>query len=267
MMKSKRGTALFDLLTVGKRSGGDARREPRTPAPGGENVGSPLRTETDFPQAPDAFSAGTGRDVPLWELDGNRLRVSLTSVTAAAAVFVLLLLLGASFEVGRRQGHSGGLALGYETGRMSVAVEAESEIETARRQAPATHLVESLLEAPTRATSDGRNDAPDNDPAETTVSTVWVTGLTYVVAQEFAPSNAENARHAQAFLADNGIDTETVERPNGWIQLITVQGYDRNDSAQRALADRLLDRLHAVGAKYYAAGGGYKLEGYFKTHK
>ena len=120
-MKSKRGTALFDLLTVGRRSADDAHREPRTSAPDGEIAGSPLQVETDLRLPPGTLSGGTGHAEPIWEFDGNRLRVSLTSLAAAVAVFALLLLLGASFEVGRRQGHSGGLAQGYETGRQSVA--------------------------------------------------------------------------------------------------------------------------------------------------
>jgi hypothetical protein len=33
------------------------------------------------------------------------------------------------------------------------------------------------------------------------------------------------------------------------------------------MAEELLKKLHAVGSKYYAGGGGYKLEGYFKTLK
>jgi len=58
-----------------------------------------------------------------------------------------------------------------------------------------------------------------------------------------------------------------VRLPGGAIQLITKQGYNQKDSTQRQLAENLLEREHRIGREYFASGGGYRLEGYFKTLK
>jgi hypothetical protein len=264
MMKSKRGTALFDLLGSTKPSAGDTPREAPDPIVDRPAPPKPIPTR----RAPNAAIHGAQAEPETRvEVDGGRLRVSFTTVGAAATVFALVLSLIGSFELGRRRGNAVGLARGYQAGRESIAAEADSEIEAARRQAPATHLVRGLLDV-----SDASVPGPVG-PTESSTGEVggpagrWVPGLTYVVVQEFAPANADDARHARAYLADNGVDVAVIERLNGWTQLVTEQGYDRGDPAQRDLADRLLRRVHAIGAKYYAAGGGYKMEGYFKTHK
>jgi len=58
-----------------------------------------------------------------------------------------------------------------------------------------------------------------------------------------------------------------VRLSNGATQLITTQGYNRRDPTQHQMADQLLEKTRTLGAQYYAAGGGYKLEGYFKSLK
>ena len=87
------------------------------------------------------------------------------------------------------------------------------------------------------------------------------------MAQEFTAGHADSARQAKAFLDGRGITTELVQYPSGSVQLITTQGYNRNDPTQRRLADELLNKVRAAGAEFFAQGGGYKLEGYFKTLK
>ena len=87
------------------------------------------------------------------------------------------------------------------------------------------------------------------------------------MAQEFARPGIGDIAKAQAFLAEHGIETAPVQYESGSVQLITTQGYNHQDPTQKLMANELLKKLHAVRAKYYAGGGGYKLEGYFKTLK
>ena len=110
----------------------------------------------------------------------------------------------------------------------------------------------------------GDDAAIDPAPAGTTK---WVRDHTYVVAQEFPNGDMAAANRAKDFLATVGITADVVRRPNGSLQLITTKGYSLRDPAQRVLAEDLKRRVHSAGAQYYAAGGGYKLEGYFKTLK
>ncbi|MCH8146823.1 MAG: hypothetical protein IH987_02380 [Planctomycetes bacterium] len=58
-----------------------------------------------------------------------------------------------------------------------------------------------------------------------------------------------------------------VIQPRGSIQLITTQGFNRRDPAQKQMAAAALEEVHKIGKLFYAQGGGYKLKGYFKTLK
>jgi hypothetical protein len=196
------------------------------------------------------------------ELDGERIRVSLTSFSAALLVFVGLIVAFGAFELGRWSGEANGFTRGHAAGRESYEADVMDEIEAARNQPPATHLVNGLLGEP-----EGLAMA-EHDPAESGAASTapqWIRGYTYIVAQEFSAGHDNAAGQAQEFLAVNGVATELVRLTNGGVQLITTQGYDRRNPTQRRMADQLLEKIHALGAQYYAAGAGYKLEGYFKT--
>jgi len=198
-------------------------------------------------------------------IDGERIRLSFTSLSAAGTIFVALVLLLGSFEVGSRSGRTAGLAAGYEAGRASYAADAAEAIEVARSKKTPPQPVEQLLEEP--VTQRPAVASPDTGAQEESAVRGWVRDYTYVVAQEFGTGRLEDGKRAQAYLADHGIPTELIRLAGGTSRLITLQGFNRADAAQRQLAERLLKKVHAVGAQYYADGGGYKLEGYYKTLK
>ena len=127
---------------------------------------------------------------------------------------------------------------------------------------PNTDLVRNLLSDPGTAEGTGKNNA-----GELTEATGWVRGHTYIVVQEFKASRREDGLAAQAFLWQGGFKTKLVETANGSIQLITAQGYNHRDPAQKRMVGQVLRKIHARGAEYYAQGGGYRLKGYLKTLK
>lgn len=261
MRKAKRGPPLFELL--GDDGPGVVTiQPPRKVEPVGPatEVPVPEPKPAEEPIVADAepeVSEPTGQ-VPVLELDGDRIRLSLTSLSAAAVLFALVVAFFLAFEFGRRSGRDEGLAEGYETGRSSYTAEAMSEIEAARSRPVATHLVENLLEDSNASLGSGIS------PVAAAVEPRWIKGYTYVVAQGFSAGYEDDARSAQTFLDDYGIETALVGYSSGATLLITKQGFNRDDSTQHAMADELKTRIHAVGAKYFAAGGGYRLEGYFK---
>ena len=285
MAKSKHGRALFDLLIDDERESAEALKVPRW---WGREEGKPRSGVTggaggrlNFAPTPSPKGLGGPSTVttaeypagPSLEMDGDRIRVTFTSVTLAAAIFAVLIALIGVFALGRYVGDGRGFARGFETGRASYAADAMSEIEAARRQPPSTNLIGSLLEepppAPQPASQTGIPTPPTESPSATKppAGVRWIPEHTYVVAQEFSAGRRGDATKAKAFLAERGIDTELIELPSGASQLITTMGFDREDPAQRRLADELLKKVHAAGAAYFADAGGYKLEGYFKKLK
>jgi len=255
MQKSKRGEALFDKLS---REGGEisdflrqgsrwSRRtadrglDPRPPSSGLRLVGSRDRFE----------------DGETWIcLDGRCLRLRLSARSGAVLLFVGTMLLVTSFVVGRSSGREAGLRAGFERARASQTAETPSEIELARAQPAVSDLVQDLL--PDAAAH--RQQAVVSSASKPQ----WIRGHTYVVAQEFRKGYEADARAAQDFLARQGIPTAVVRFPSGSLQLITTQGFDRGDASQRKMAEKLLAKVHGAGKKYYASGGRYKLEGYFR---
>lgn len=284
--KAKNRATLFDLLErrqAEKRAAGSAARgrfpnfQPELAAPKGQATTVHPDTKPserfDVTRAEPQPSAKLDSREPMAparviELDDDRVRISLTSVGCAVVVFAVAVLAVGAFDLGRRRGDGKGFERGYEAGRASYAADTVSEIETARNQPPATHLVASLLERPDPDRKDVQDDqsiAQDSDMNRSTDA--WIRDYTYIVAQEFGIGHLDDAPGAQDFLAEHGIESALVRTPRGSAQLISVQGFDRSDPTQRKMADQLLQKVHAVGAQYYADGGGYKLEGYFKTLK
>lgn len=282
MRKGKRGPALFELITEGSDAPADSLRVPDWWSRRGKGrmpeaivAGKQLPdADVDRKVAGSACSAGiVDGDVDdpqlavvppperLIELTGERIRFSLTSGMAAVALFVGLAFLLVSFEIGTRRGEAYGRRVGFEGGRASYAAEVASDIETARALPPNTDLVRNLLSDP------GAAEGTREEASKLAEATGWVRGHTYIVVQEFKPGRKDDGLAAQAFLWQGGFKTELVETASGGNQLITAQGYNHRDPAQKRMVEQMLQKIHTRGAEYYAQGGGYRLKGYLKTLK
>lgn len=296
MRKSKRGTALFDLLTENNPAAGEALGVPPGKGLRGQVAHAPEVRSTTVVNAGHAATVAPLQPGPplgsAVELEGERVRLTLTSWTAAIVAFVGIALIVGAFEFGRRFGDDAGFDRGHAAGRQAYQTSALDEIEMARQRPPSPDLISGLLQMPedqregiasdrgtTRSerpadstavqpNSNGAQGAarPETAPKQNALKSRsnWIRDYTYIVAQEFSVGYDDDARRAQDFLADNGVRTEWVRYPSGSIQLITLQGYNRGDSTQKKMSQKLLDKVHAIGRNYFGQGGGYKLEGYFK---
>lgn len=277
MGKTKRGPALFELLEADRR---EKRETLKVPAwwPKGripkQDSGLKLVSEEEPPAKeaarvvrPPAAAGDTAESepAPFIALERGQVRLSFTSTTAAVAVFVVVIVVLGAFEWGSRRGERFGARRGYELGRSSYAADAAGAIEAARQQPAAPGLVASLLDEPAAAIA-GNADAARASDAQAEGGG-WVRDNTYIVVQEFSAEYAADAEEAQAFLAQRGVSTAKVVLPTGAIQLITTQGYNHRDPTQKRIGRQLLEKVHGIGEEYYAEGGGYKLQGYFKTLK
>ncbi len=282
MAKARRGPALFELLG---EAGGQTLTTAKTPRwwSGGTRSGDRHASRAARAQAPaleskpgvtDASPPGEG----IVNLRGDRVHISLTSVSAAVVVFLALGLVGGAYVIGGRAGDRAGFQRGYQTGRNAVDPAAD-EVLAARSQTPATDVIAPLLANAPRGTEPAASRKSSADPVPRSTSASpnvvgtaarpagWTRDFTYIVVQEFPTGAAEKSRLAQQFLEQRGIPTAVVSLPNGAVQLTTTQGFDHRDANERKLSDQFLGRIRALGSEFYAAGGGYRLEGYHKTLK
>jgi len=267
MPKAKEGPALFELIERQRKNEPDALKVPSWWAhadsktvgfhdqdiEGDELEVAPAVT-VDGPVlvAEKSEHEKTHRFI---EIDGKCVRFTLTSTTGAVVVFAIMMMLVFSHKLGIDSGNARGLRVGLERGRASYAADVMSEIELAKAAPAATSLVSSLI---VKATSEGQSEVVASRAQ-------WVKGLTYIVAQEFSSGRDEDALLAKQFLEKRGIKTELVNTMSGATQLITMRGYNHKDRVQKQMADALLEKVKAAGEEYFTVGGGYKLNGYYRT--
>jgi hypothetical protein len=80
------------------------------------------------------------------------------------------------------------------------------------------------------------------------------TGLNYVVVEGFAADRRKDADDAVAFLAKNGIACTIEKRSGGGWYVVTAEGHPGRDPR----LDKLVDRIRALGARYFDQGGRYR---------
>lgn len=280
--KKRRGPALFELIG---EDGGAASRLLRFPRRDFGERSARNPSSTDWPKHNDSPGgikishqesiAENAKSLGAVSLEGRVLRISLTSVGAAVTVFCVAAALTTVYFIGFSRGNKSGLAKGYQAAVAPAAVSANDELAAARNQPAATHLVANLLERPPAIGGRQSADRKAEPAAAESVKSAapssgldWRRDFTYIVAQEFPAGHVDSARKAQDFLAEKGVSTAVVTPSGGsGILLLTTDGFDHKDAGQKQHNELLLAKVRGIGAQYYTAGGGYRLEGYFKTLK
>ena len=263
MAKSKRAPALLELMKGSGREGAD------TP---GDGFQAPDQT--------DAPLGDTGRDEtardreanfePVCEVVGSRIRFSLTQRSATIIVGIAGIVLAGACLIAYRLGET----RGKEKARVAVDGGLHGELEQRRSSTPTRNLFEGIGDDPTIAFAgaegggsapapvavvDGSYEAPDEP---------WVPGYNYVVVQDFKSDARGDAIEARDFLAENGLRCVILEMDqasNYRYRLITVTGFNLDDTAQRVSADGCLDKVRRIGRAYSESGGRYDFQSaYFK---
>lgn len=287
MPKSKNAPALFEVLEKGTAPGtpklgipgppplllGRSKPPKAAPPPAKDPPRPKVQEDTALKipgkAASRGSSAGSERGgTGFFEYDGERIRLSLTTLGATALISTLVILVAGTYEIGRERGFN----VGHREGKAWFQADAMDDIEAARAGPAQSGVIGSLL-----TESNGASD-PAGDPSTELVQAelgsfggavpttpVWVRGNTYILVQNFLPSSGRDVDRAKEYLAQHGVETSIIGQPGSHRQLVTTQGYNHRDADQKALNEKLRQRVHAIGDKYFSAGGGYKLEGYFKT--
>ncbi|MCC7294189.1 MAG: hypothetical protein IT449_19170 [Phycisphaerales bacterium] len=296
-MSRRTGELLFDKIrTAAPPSGAPSAESPSSPGwqsgTGPESVREPAPSRLTVPLttatrtlAPVAARTSSGvashpplEGDPVVSFDAGRMNLSLTSTASGIAAFILVLLLGGAFMVGRTVGVKSGREIGFKQGRDSFSSDAMDEIEQARTKPPKQDIVSNLLtgkpveENPIGETTEAKQALPSAAEANAaklpgSSDVAWIEGHNYIVVQEFEPNALADAQAARDFLLESKIPTVVVSVKGGRYRLLTVEGFNFKEPAQRQRADLLKKRIGEVGAKFFAAGGRYRLEGYYAAYK
>ncbi len=272
MPRSKRGPALIELIHAGSATGVPAWWQsadaPQPPSDTGTPADSlPTPTPTTGHPKPGEPAA------PLATVRGERIVFSLSSVSAGVAVFILIVIVGLGFVVGKNVGHASGVTEGFESGKRSVSAGAISEIEAARRSAPNTEIFADLGSSPVtpNAAAAGRRAgqpvAPQANPPTEQPNTrgPWVRDHTYIVVQEFKSEDKDQAEAAKLFLHDHDVESVILESKGDYrYRLVATKGFNREDPAQRRWCDQYHAKIRELGNQFVKAGGRYDLQGYQK---
>ncbi|HNQ24345.1 MAG TPA: hypothetical protein PKK06_14760 [Phycisphaerae bacterium] len=264
-MASKSGPTLFEVMR--RAAGPQPTPEPKTPLrteQGELETTTPVRPPAGDKQQP--AGAGPGAEAParapLLEFTGRQLRVSLGGVSAGVTVGVILLVVAGAYQLGHRSGYHEG----YAAGSAAYEARAVDEIDSATRRSPDEgSAVGRYAVSPSSQSLPGVG----GDEAVSDVNGqvfLPVPGNTYIVVQEFAQGRLEDAAHAQEFLKAQGVDTVLLRQRSGALQVLTTEGFNRKDAAQKAASEQLWQRVRALGDAYRAAGGRYGLQGYLMTY-
>lgn len=268
MSKGRGAPPLFELLDRGDRFGDDVlhgRSSQETETASSCSTRTPFRPAPlrigprSFGDATGAPEASPDRPVRWLEIDRGGARIRLKTKGLGIAVVICVILLTVVLETGYRIGIRDGLRTGQPS--FSAAID---EVDRVRNQPPQSELIAPLLVsggAPGPKAST-HSDTPRR-PAEN--SAAWSKGMTYLVVQEFPAGGVEDARSARDFLADHGVTAQVVGFSGGSSRLIAQPGFNLKEPAQKRMAEELKTTVHAIGEKYFAAGGRYRMKGYLKT--
>jgi len=283
MRKKRHGPALFELLedrgaSIFKPLSNKLRQTSRV-APQPTIERSTPKSDQSSSEPPSTSPASAG---PWISLDGDRIRIALRSVSLAATLFVFILSLLLAYGLGTRQGEHRGLQKALAVQNSPAEKSNPDDIATVRELRPSPDLIKDIAAGTQRPAPQTANPGrepislsaqeKDNRPSTAPVrqerpAVSWVKDDTYIVAQEMPAAAMASAQAAQEFLARGGVQTTIVKPNDRTLLLMTTHGYNHKDAAEKRHSEQLLERIRALGTEFYAAGGGYKLEGYFRTLK
>jgi hypothetical protein len=266
MPRSKDGLALFEIIRkddVTKAAVDRAAEgvpEPIVEPPPAVEKPAPV-VHRPAPPAPKSPPRAFGERAAIWEMADGRLILSFSPRLVAIVVFGLGVLIALGYWAGKSAGFSQGEKKGYEQGRNYAEAGVLDDIQEAKAQQPTDGLFEGVGESPIVGTGSEEKPAPTG---KADGQSNWVAGYTYVVVQDFKADDLAEAKRAGQYLLDNDIETAIVQRGK-WISLVTLQGFNADDSLQKKLAEDLKDRIRTAGERYFKAGGRVRMEGYLKT--
>lgn len=279
MGKGRRGPTLIEVMggAQGYKGRGSAgtvsTAPPNTPVPQAPTplVLNPPHALHDSPPpyAPQGARGRLRAMLPSVTIDGARMVVSFSSLSAGMTVGALVVLLSLVFIGGHRLGGAGAYQQGYDAAVAFIQGRTDDEILAAKSKAPKTDIFGSVGPSPIGTRGDAADPvtkaAPSPGAASFTGAEGWIKGYTYVVVQDFRAEDQADAESAQTFLRERGVEAVVLESGGNYrYRLVGTRGFNREDPAQRKPCDDYQEQIRKLGEQFVKAGGRYELKGYQK---
>lgn len=270
MSKSKNSPALYELIARDRvkgrpdlRTSGVAARPAAPKANVAPIVPSPPPTRAAPPPRPKPQAQPTpkadGRESLLKRI-AARVPHDPTRITALICAAAILSF--AAFVVVKwRQGDLPAVTSAasnadpaLEQAKEALTLFASAPTRT-EKSAPAALEDARRKQMPEPVTGPPRLSTPGSaSPASAVAPKSRQAGLNYVVVEGFAADRRKDAEDAVAFLAKNGIACTIEKRSAGGWYVVTAEGHAGRDPK----LDKLVDRIRALGARYFDQGGRYR---------
>lgn len=242
MPKPKSALALFEVYRRAREqlAAADAIEQPTAAA----------AAEPSEPARVDEPPAGEPPP-PRIKTRGDRIELSLSTLSLAVMLFVVGLLLVGAFAVGKN--------IGYESGLRRARGEAEllsdDEFAELRDQPAQPEVLQDLGSVEQRVVADAARERRETRPTQAG----FVDNLNYVWIETF--SAQEDAARAQTYLRGRQVESVPIQRNGKWI-LVSTEGFDYQIPEEKKASLDLLEQIKQIGREYFQAGGRYRFDGY-----
>jgi hypothetical protein len=261
MNKRKQSPALFELLDSGKKSPSSdqlalpkwwksdqqsAQLPPQEAESASKSAAetSPQEVERQQGTAPRAATSpepvrpmtaspppAAGPNPPMASLENGRLNLSLTPVTTAVITGVLLLALVASYQVG---------AIGKSQKNPVAKQDSAADVSEAMGLDSGNELLDvpEQRETPRNVSSAARNSSGQNAQMASAgagtrdLASTWKKGWYYVWMETFDAEHLSNAKRAQRWYSQHGVDAWREQTSSGKWRLITRKGFPTRKKAE-----------------------------------
>lgn len=269
MAKSRKSQTLIEVIN---KAQSPRKNQPKTDVPPwfGHDAATPQTEATSAQPATTTTKPPSGpsdtipprRSAPFFQIDGPRVVFTLSSLTAAIALFAAGAALIAAYELGKDRGDEVGHKRGFHEGQAFIRKSTADEIESARKSLPNPDVLSGLGSTPVKSPSPTeKRGIPATGRSDHDFPVVR--NHTYIVVQDFLTADLNDARHAKDFLAENDIESKILESSGKYgYRLVATKGFNCDDPNQRRWCDKYHQRISALGKKFRKAGGRYDLQGY-----
>lgn len=261
-MVKRKPAILFEVLSNAERAQNPGIA-PETPAAGSVALSAPV----DTLGAPLAASMTNRQESSATRIRvrGGRLQLEITAPGLAAMLFAMGLMGLGCYLLGSAAGEQRGLKTGYRSAQNSDFEGVQGSAVSDTKEAGFGQNLP--VDGRSNPSETSKNSPGNSAKGKTESSATWLTGLQYIIIQEFAPAAEADAYAARRFLAEQGVSASVVSSKKGNFMLVLDRGFDNSSPLEKSKSQEIMGQIRELGRLYYRQGGRYQLSCYLMALK